>query len=364
MRLAACRIFRFRLRLRRPLTLKDRTLHVREGLVVKLTSDSGHVGYGETVPLPGFSSENTDTALKELSVLRTGMCDREVPPGLAKLDGAFEGWLSQPVLSPSVRFGFESATLHLLANHRGVTLPQLLSPAPSSSVSINGLLSGSAKEIEERAAMLLRNGYTAFKIKMGGFSADEAVAIVRTVRAVVGDEVPLRLDANRAFSYKDALSFFREVSQFSIDYVEEPVKTLDQLRKLITDDIAPVPVAMDESLLEITPEELSSLSAVKAVVLKPTMLGLERAMCFARAAIECGVAPVISSSFESSLGIATLASLAAVVNTDNIPAGLDTLDWYAEDLFEHPPPIRFGQMNLAECHAVEQRIRTEILEEI
>ena len=89
---------------------------------------------------------------------------------------------------------------------------------------------------------------------------------------------------------------------------------------------------MDESLVGMTPVQLKDYNSLKAVVLKPTRLGLERSMQLARIAVSRGITPVISSTFESSVGLTVLAQFAAAVVSRTTAVGLDTQRWLAADL--------------------------------
>jgi o-succinylbenzoate synthase len=187
---------------------------------------------------------------------------------------------------------------------------------------------------------------------------------VRDVRERIGDDVGLRLDANRAWSDHDARFFLREVSGCDIDYIEEPVKDYRMLISLCNKTDPPVSVAMDESLMELTPEELTHLPNLKAIVLKPTMLGFEGRMRFARRALYLGIIPVVSSAFETSIGLTALAELAAVLNTVDVPVGLDTVDWFKDDLLIEPIRMKGGRLSLSTIVVRLEDIRQALLKEV
>ncbi len=62
MKIAEISIYRFRLRLNRPLALKNDILKLREGFVMRLSDESGNCGWGEISPLIGFSRETIEQA--------------------------------------------------------------------------------------------------------------------------------------------------------------------------------------------------------------------------------------------------------------------------------------------------------------
>jgi O-succinylbenzoate synthase len=162
----------------------------------------------------------------------------------------------------------------------------------------------------------------------------------------IGNEAVLRLDANRAWSTGEALAFSSAVARCEIDYLEEPVRTLDQFGALVNAPEVTLPFALDESLQELDPRRLSAFSGIKAVILKPTLWGFEKTIQTARQAADLGMTPVISSVFESGIGIQALAQIAACINANDVPAGLDTLDIFEEDLLADPLPINRGELSL------------------
>ncbi len=364
MKISDFQIFAFELPLRKPLKLKDSLHTVRAGLLVSLVDEAGNRSYGEVSPLEGFSRETIDDARKELQSLRRRVLGSTVPPSLENLDGAFQDWLGSVSTAGSVRFGFETATLNLMATRKGMPLSKLIAENPLSAIRVNGLLSGKTSEIITRLDSLLENGYTSFKLKVGGMSVKDAVSLTVDVRSRLGDNVSLRLDGNRSWGIGEALEFMSSVNKLKIEYIEEPVRNLSQLRKLLTEKKRTMPVALDESLLEIQPDDLEPSYKIAAIVIKPTLLGFEKAMLFARSAKEAGITAVISSSFESSVGLGALASLAAAVADANTAMGMDTLDWFEHDLSERPVQIEKGKIETLQSGQAAQHIATGLLEEV
>lgn len=364
MKIISFNLFRFTLPLARPLTVKDAKLTERSGLVIELTDEYGHTGLGEASPLPGLSAEDLTAVESQLLSLRYALKGTEVPENLEELSGGFERWLEQYDLAPSVRFGFETAVLNLLADSNQLPLRRLISDRSRDSISINGLLSGSPAEILDKAARLRGEGYKAVKLKVGRGPLHEDIQLTREVRKRIGDDVALRLDANRSWSVEDTLVFARGISDCNIDYIEEPVYNYSMLVSMCNKGGLPLPVAVDESLPELTPEALAPLPNLKAIVLKPTLLGFERSMQFGRKATSMGITPVVSSAFETGLGLTALAELAACLNTTDVPVGLDTLDWFTQDLLKRPLQIERGRLNLSESIVRFDEIRPELLQEV
>jgi O-succinylbenzoate synthase len=125
-----------------------------------------------------------------------------------------------------------------------------------------------------------------------------------------------------------------------------------------------MPYALDDSVLSISPYSLKQRAGLRAIILKPALLGgISVALKFARRADELALLPVISSAFESSLGLLTLANLASAV-APNVACGLDTASWFSDDLFARPLMAADGILRLAEFRMSDLPIRVDLLTEI
>ena len=216
MKIAGFNLFRFTLPLARPLTVKDAKLTERSGLVIELTDEHGHTGLGEASPLPGLSPENQALAESQLLSLRHALRGTEIPKNLEELSGGFERWLERFDLAPSVRFGFETAVLNLLAGSKKLPLRRIILDRSCDSIPINGLLAGSPAEVLEKAVRFREEGYKAVKLKVGQRPLNKDILLTLKVRKLIGDNVTLRLDANRSWSVEDTLIFARGVADCMI----------------------------------------------------------------------------------------------------------------------------------------------------
>jgi O-succinylbenzoate synthase len=309
------------------------TLRYREGLLLRLTGEDGSEGWGETAPLPGFSEGSLGEAAAQLRRLAEPMTGREATEEWVNPDGDFSRNLDRIDPAPSVRFGFELAVWNLYAPSSGRTLPEVVTPFPRAVVPVNGLLAGSPAEVLVEARRKSDAGYRSIKLKIGTRTVAEDVALVRALGEGLGEDISLRLDANRLWDYEEAAEFVRGTAGVRFEYVEEPLADPERLPDFVGE--FGVPVALDESLVGMEPEKLEAFAV--AFVLKPTLLGgISRTLRAAGRAHRLGVTPVISSAYESGVGTAALVALAAGIGDRPVAAGLDTYRMMAEDVLETP----------------------------
>ncbi len=182
---------------------------------------------------------------------------------------------------------------------------------------------------DEAADLAAASGCRTFKVKVGD---KDSKARVRAVRdAMPGARV--RLDANGAWDEEQALTELRELAQLEIEYIEDPVPTLEPLARLRRR--SPVPVAAEMSVRTIEDaRRLRRLEACDVLVIKPQRIGGIRAAL--AAAEEAGVPSVPSSALETSVGLAAVLAVAAAIPELPFAAGLGTAALLEHDVVADP----------------------------
>ncbi|MBF0618835.1 MAG: o-succinylbenzoate synthase [Candidatus Omnitrophica bacterium] len=334
MKITDFEMYRYTLPLALPLVLEGKEQRSREGIILFIRGDNHKTGLGEIAPLPGFSAEHLQDAEKQLFMLRDKVLNTTIPDDLESLTFRFETWVRTWKLYPSVRCGFEVAVLDLLARSQARPLRCFIHEDAADRVPGTILLSHNTRKVMQREVSdALHLGACVFKLKVGDPDIKTDLDRVMWVKEVTEDKALLRLDANRQWEYAQAASFVKAVDLQGIEYLEEPLKDIEQLEEFSA--VTQVPLALDETTREWQPKRIAGLSTLKALVLKPMFLGgWEKTMGWVRAAQDAGLQAVISSSFESAVGIRALAHLACAAG--GAAAGLDTSKWYSDNLLDEP----------------------------
>lgn len=322
MKVVAAEIFQFSLPLKKSLQIGAHRISHRDGLVLRLRDDSGMAGLGEVAPLPGLHHESLDQALEQVQSLL-----REIESLPLMTESNWSAATKQLNLYPSVRFGFESALLELVSQATGLAVPELLFGCGVSAVPVNALLVGNKNEILTAARRRVEEGYQSLKIKVGRKPVDEEAETIKALANEFGPQVSLRLDANRAWDMDEALAFARLIDQIDIEYIEEPLRDPLQLAQFAARSA--LPVALDESLVLF--ERIPDF--VRAVIIKPSCMGIVPALERILVLGKTDVTAVISSAFESGLGLRILTQLSSFAGGATA-MGLDTWRWLAADLTE------------------------------
>lgn len=291
----------------------------RQGVLISLLNSDGYVGIGEAAPLPSFSPDTYDQAVRCLSQLA------QVQPTEQALELFLEGRgvLSRELQAlqalPSVRYGLELALLELHAQRVGQPLWQYLcrwmgkSLQAAEDVSVNALADGLEPEaVLEQAAAAWELGFSVLKLKVGRPGRHRAeVELLECLRARGPRGLRFRLDANGSYPLASVLSQVQDLAGPDIEGFEEPVPA----PQLLSLPPLPVPVLLDESLL-LGPERLPLLplfreGRVKGVVLKPSLLGgLRASLSWAEPVLRLGGRLLLTHTHEGPVGQLGVVALA------------------------------------------------------
>jgi o-succinylbenzoate synthase len=297
-------------------------LRSRELLELRLTGDDGIVGRGEAAPLErydGVSLEDVRTAL----VAYRPVLERGGPPG-DLLDACRDR-----VDLPQALAAVDLALWDLAGRRAGRPVCDLLCADPAAAIEVNATIAAvDRRGAADAAAAAVRAGYRCVKLKVG--IGDDA-GRVAAVRAAIGPDVALRLDANGAWTLEQAQRMLEALAPAGLELVEEPVRGLTATRRLR--DLVAVRIAIDETAAQ---AGAVGGGVADAVCLKISRCGGISGLLAAAALVRAsGADAYIASTFDGPLGIAAGLHAAAAL-APLPPCGLATLGLFADvdDPFE------------------------------
>ena len=175
---------------------------------------------------------------------------------------------------------------------------------------------------EQAARMAVAAGCRTVKVKVGDPAGTARVAAIREALP----DAALRIDVNGAWDVPQAAAQLAELAQFGLEYAEQPVRTLEQMRELRA--ATAVPLAADELIrVDGLFDEVAEVADV--AILKVAPLGGVAATL--AAAQRIGLPVVVSSALDSSLGLAAGVAAACALPRPPLACGLGTGVLFAED---------------------------------
>ena len=283
-------------------------------------SDGEREGVGECAPLPDLSCDAMDD--EEYRSILNRVCEEFCQR--QELDN--DSWRQYP----SMLFGLETAWLNMTNGDR---LFDTAFSRGEVGIPINGLVwMGSYEEMLKRMEEKLEKGFRCVKLKIGAIDFDQELDLVKRIRERFSHhEVELRLDANGAFKYEEALYKLELLSQYAIHSIEQPIKALCRE--------SPLPIALDEELIGVNDPEMKRhmLNIIKPryIILKPSLHGgMQGCREWIETAKDMGIGSWITSALESNIGLNAIAQFASDVYGDHItmPQGLGTGQLFTDNI--------------------------------
>ena len=253
-------------------------------------------------------------------------------------------------------FGLETAWLSFLASSHTTHRLPIIFDTPFSrgevGIPINGLVwMGTYDEMLCRMEQKLKQGFRCVKLKIGAIGFDEELELIKRIRSRFSHhEVELRVDANGAFPFDEALYKLELLSQYNIHSIEQPIRAGQWANMAELCRESPLPIALDEELIGVNDpdQKRQMLNIIKPryIILKPSlhggMMGCREWIDTAR---DMGIGSWITSALESNIGLNAIAQFCSSVYGDTItmPQGLGTGQLFTDNI-PMPLEIRGDQL--------------------
>ena len=334
--------------------IEERTLHFKQpagtsrGVYTErriwlvTVTDGSAVGIGECSPLPKLSCDDIPNYAE---VLRH-FCDEVERTGEIPYEALRD--------YPSMLFGLETAFYEVRRKKeegRDVLFDTSFSRGEVG-IPINGLVwMGTFDEMRERIEQKLEQGFRCVKLKIGAIDFDAELELIKQIRGRFSHhEVELRVDANGAFRFDEALYKLELLSQYALHSIEQPIKAGQWANMAELCRESPLPIALDEELIGVNdPEQKRQMLNIikpRFIILKPSlhggMMGVREWVDIAR---DMGIGSWITSALESNIGLNAIAQLCSDIYGDAIkmPQGLGTGQLFTDNI-PMPLEIRGDQL--------------------
>ncbi|GAB3648635.1 D-galactarolactone cycloisomerase [Echinicola sediminis] len=101
------------------------------------------------------------------------------------------------------------------------------------------------KQLVEEALLYKSQGFKATKMKVG-LGIDEDIKFIAAIREAIGPDMKLMIDANHAYSYREAIELARKAEKYNIGWFEEPVSPEDYVGYRRLREKTTIPIAGGE----------------------------------------------------------------------------------------------------------------------
>lgn len=351
--------------------IEERTLHFKQPagtsrgvyttrrIWLVTVTDGDVVGVGECAPLPQLSCDDIPDYGEKLRVK-----SEEYAAAYQQGDVAVSAFFETMRDYPSMLFGLETAFYEVRRKKEEGSDVLFDNPFCRGEVGIpiNGLVwMGTFDEMQQRIEEKLKQGFRCVKLKIGAIDFDSELELIKNIRSRFSRlDVELRVDANGAFAFDEALYKLELLSQYALHSIEQPIKAgqWGNMAELCRE--SPLPIALDEELIGVNDpdQKRQMLNIIKPqyIILKPSlhggMMGVREWVDIAR---DMGIGSWITSALESNIGLNAIAQLCSDIYGDHIkmPQGLGTGQLFTDNI-PMPLEIRGDQLWRVKRFASEQ----------
>jgi L-alanine-DL-glutamate epimerase-like enolase superfamily enzyme len=314
-----------------------------DNVLIRVHTDAGVVGQAEAQPRPYTYGETqssiVDTVRGRLSDALTGIDPLRIEL-VAERCGRITG-------NYVARGAVDLAVWDLIGHLLGCPCHTLLGGFAEDVAAAHMVSFGAPAAMADEAVEVNRQfGVKTFKVKVGR-EPDLDVASVRAIREALPD-ADLYVDANRGWSYDDAVRAADALVELGVRAIEEPISIDDRAGRLRLAERWVVPLAGDESCISLAHVDRAlEEGAVRVVSVKVARTGFTESrrildLCRAR-----NVPVVVGSQYEGAMGsMATIAFAAAFATTAGQAAEITNCFDLAEDLVVDGPQVRVGRASV------------------
>lgn len=297
-------VFAIRLPLEKPFVISYATYPDMASIIVKLTTECGLVGWGESVPdehVTGETPESTYAVLKNtLAPLLIGQNPMELEKIHELMDSAVKN-------IPAAKAAIDIACYDVIGKKLQVPIYQLLGGRYHEKFRLTHVLSiDEPEKMADEAEEQIQLGFTSFKMKVGRDVASDVKRIL-AVRKRVGNDLAIRVDVNQGWKNSAyTLQALQQLETAGLDWLEQPVVADDIDAMVEIKQKTSVPVMIDEGICDMWDlrEIISKRAADKINIKLMKCGGIYPAMKLAHMAEMAGIECQIGSMVESSIGSA------------------------------------------------------------
>ena len=308
-------IYKLNVPLSEPFIISLGTITDAQNLVVKLHTNQGITGVGECCPyvyIVGETQESCFAHAQQLARLVKGKNPLYIEDRLAEMHRAMSH-------NSTVKSAFDMALYDLKGKFCRMPLYALLGGSKSRKIYTDMTVSITTPEKMAADALRFKEmGFPAVKVKLGGTFEDD-VARIRAIRAAVGDDIPLRIDANQGWDYTTAINTLKAIAPYNVEHCEEPLPRWNIADQVRLREKSPIPIMADESLFDAHDAlRLAALGACDYFNIKLSKsAGIHGAMHIAAIGAAAGIKSQVGCMSETRFATTALVHVAAANRSIN-----------------------------------------------
>jgi L-Ala-D/L-Glu epimerase len=237
-------IYKLEIPLKEPFVISLGPISHAQNIIVSIQTNEGIIGFGECSPFMTINGESLDTCFavgKHLGKVLMGKDPLQPEACMEIMDRIIYG-------NSSIKSAFDIALFDIAAQTAGVPLYQYLGGNTNKVLQTDMTVSiGSTDKMKADAIKFKEQGFPFIKVKLGT-TLEGDVARIKAIRDAIGNEIPLRIDANQGWPDAHyAIAVLKELEKYNIEHCEEPIPRWQFMDLAKVSAATSIPIMADES---------------------------------------------------------------------------------------------------------------------
>ncbi|MBS1576279.1 MAG: dipeptide epimerase [Bacteroidetes bacterium] len=229
--------------LKEPFVISLGPIYNAENVVVVIHTNENITGFGECSPFMSINGESADTGMIVGQYFAKYLKEKDpllIEEHISAMDKIIYG-------NNSIKSAFDIALYDIASQYSNLPLYKFLGGAKNKTIITDYTVSiGKPEKMAADALKIKKEGYPAIKIKLGK-NGETDVKRIKAIREVVGNDIPLRIDANQGWDIEEAITTLKALSVFGIQHCEEPIPRWAFMHLPEVKRQSPIPIMSDES---------------------------------------------------------------------------------------------------------------------
>jgi len=243
MKIKDVEIYYFDIKLDEPFTISLGTVYSTNGVLIRVLTDSGIIGIGESCPFQPITGETQQTNIDVAQNLRDMLKGKD-PLAIESANKLFGAFLHS---NPGIVAAYDMALYDILGKVAGLPVFRLLGGDKNTFETDVTTGIDTPENMVKNAKAHIAAGFKTLKVKIGQ-DPDKDVARLQAIRDAIGYDYSIRIDANQGYTVPHAIYALRHMEKFKIQYCEQPVVYSDIAGLRQVREESPIPVMADEAL--------------------------------------------------------------------------------------------------------------------
>lgn len=243
LKITSVELYPSKIKLKAPFIISLGPLTHAENVIVIIHTYEGITGIGECSPFMTINGESMETGMVVGKYLATALKGKDA----LDIENCHKIMNSVIYANSSIKSAFDMALYDIAAQHASLPLYEFLGGSNNKTLITDYTVSlDNINKMAADAVKIKNNGFQVIKVKLGGKKEDD-IERIKQIRAAIGNEIPLRIDANQGWSVDDAIEILNALQRYNIQHCEEPIARWNFMKLPLIKQQSPVKIMADES---------------------------------------------------------------------------------------------------------------------